>query len=112
MSTPVGTTSNKCRDRMSGSHVAGVFQIVVEVFIPQHTVLIADQPVGIDLGGIELDLNLHVLGDRDERSAHLFDEHFARFVQRVDVGVVAVAAVGEFFERRVFQISEAETRAR
>ena len=57
----------------------------------------SDQPIGIDLGRIELDLNLYILGDRYKRSAHLFDQHFTRFVQRIDIGVVAVSSVRKFF---------------
>ena len=38
----------------------------------------------------------------------LLDEHLARLVERVDVGVVAVAAVGELLQRRVLEVAHAE----
>ncbi len=57
-------------------------------------VLVADQPVGRP-ARIEVDLDFHVLRDRDQRSP-VVDEHLAGFVDGVDVGVVAVALVGEF----------------
>ena len=39
-------------------------------------------------------------------------ERFARLVFRVNVGVIAVAFVGELFHHRIIQISRAETQNR
>ena len=57
---------------------------------------------------VELDLNLHVLRDRDERRAGFAQQHLARLVQRVDVRVVAVALVGQLLHRRVLEVADAE----
>ena len=74
----------------------------------QQPVLVADQPVGADLGRVELDLDLHVLGDRHQRAAHLLDEDLAGLGHRVDVGVVAVALVGERLHLGVLEVAAAE----
>ena len=54
--------------------LAGVLGVVVEVLLVQEAVLVADQAVGRDLRGVELDLDLDVLGDRHQRRAHLLDQ--------------------------------------
>ncbi len=92
---------------MAGADFAGVFLVVVEVLRCEHAILVTKQAVAGHGRRIELDLNLHVLGDRHQRAGHLLDEHLLGFLKRVDVSVVAVPLVGELFERRVFQVAHA-----
>ena len=96
-------------DGVSGTDFTGVFGIVVEVLFRKESVLVTDEAVGLDDRRIELDLDLHVLGDGDERAAHLIDEHFARFAEAVDVGIVAVSFVGEGFHGAVLGVGGAVT---
>ena len=93
---------------MAGADFAGVLLVVVEVLGPQHAVLVAEEPVAGHLARVELDLDLHVLGDGDERAGHLLDEHVAGFGAVVDVVVVAVAVVGDGFHHRVVEVAAAE----
>ena len=51
------------------------------VFVPQNAILVADQAIRAHLRGIELDLELHVLGHGHERGVHLLDEHALRFLR-------------------------------
>ena len=88
--------------------LAGVLGVVVEVLVGHDPVFVADQPVRADLGRVELDLDLDVLGDGDQRRAHLLDQHLVGLARRVDVGVVAVALVGELFEVAVLDVAHAE----
>ena len=93
---------------MSRPDVAGVDLVVVEVLAFQVAGLVADQAVFGDRGGVEFDLDLHVAGDRQERRAHLVDEHLARLVQGVDVGGVAVADLRELLHQRIVVVAPAE----
>ena len=43
---------------------AGVHGIVTKVFVGDGAILVAQETVGDDLVGVELDLQLHVLGDK------------------------------------------------
>ena len=40
------------RYRMSGTDLAGVLRIVVEIFRGQNAILVADQPIGGDAAGL------------------------------------------------------------
>ena len=96
------------RHRVPRADFAGVLLVVVEILGPQHAVLVADEPVAGDLGRVELDLDLHVLGDRHQRAGHLLDEHAAGLGAVIDVVVVAVAVVGDRFHHRVVEVAAAE----
>ena len=91
-----------------GADVAGIDLVVGEILVAQHPVLVADQAVLCDLRGVELHLDLHVAGDGQQGRLHLLDQHLARFLQAVDVGVVAVADVGQAFGHRIVIVAVAE----
>ena len=93
---------------MAGAEVAAVARVVGELLVPQATVRVADQPVTLHLRGVELDLQLHVVGDREQRGAHLLDQHAPRLEQAVDVRVVPVAVISELLHLRVLQIAGPE----
>ena len=94
---------------MARADLARIDLVVVEIFFAQHPLLVTDQPIRSDARRIELDLNLHVLRDRDQRAAHLLHENFARLIERIEIGVVAVSFVGQLLHRRVLQIVVADT---
>ena len=94
-------------DAVAGADFAGVFGVVVEVFLGEETVFVADEAVAGDLGGVEFDLDFDVFGDGDEGAGHLFDQEFAGLAEAVDVAVVAVAFVGEGFHGAVFEVAGA-----
>ena len=95
-------------DIVPGADLASVLGVVVEVLFGEQTVFITDEPVLAHHGGIELDLDFHILRHGDERAVHLLDEHFARLAQAVYVAVVAVALVGQGFHGAVLQVPGAE----
>ena len=71
-------------------------------------VLVTDQAVRGHLGGVEVDLDLHVLGDGHERAAKLANQHAMGLVGAVDVGVVAISLVGKGLQVRILEIARAE----
>ena len=93
---------------MPGADVAGIDLVVGEVLVPEHAVLVADQAVLGDLRRVELDLDLHVAGNGQQGRLHFLDQHLARFLQGVDVGVVAVADVGQALGHRIVVVAIAE----
>lgn len=97
-------------DRVSGAHVAGVLAIVVEVLGGEQPVLVADEAVAAHARRVELHLQLDVARHDVERRAHLGDEHLERPGEVVDVGVVAVAHLGELLHLRVLIVAGAEAR--
>ena len=64
------------------------------------------------VGRIELDLDLHVLGDRNQRRGRLLDQHLARLVDGVDIGGGAVAVLGQRLHQRVVVVAHAEAEHR
>jgi len=97
-------------DPLSGAHLAGVFGIVLEILIGQHAVFIAEQAKGADLGRIELHLDLDVVGLGKEVAAAFLDQHLFRLQQRIDIGIVAIAGIGENLHRVIMVIAHAETQ--
>ena len=93
---------------VAGADFAGIFFVVVKIFGGEHAVFVADQPIAGDLGRVELDLDLHILGNRDERAGHFLDEHLAGFGEAVDIVLVAVAFARDRFHHRVVEIAPAE----
>ncbi len=97
---------------MASADLPGIFFIVVEVLMREDAVLVANQLVGAHGAGIELHLDLHVLGDGHERRASFGNQHSPGLVQRVQVRVVAVAAVGQLLHRRILEIAGANAEHR
>ncbi len=100
------------RHRVARAHVAGILPVVIEILLGQHPVLVPHQPVGLHPERVPLQLELHVLGDGEQRAAQLVDEHLPCLALPVDIGVVAVALVGELFHHRVAQVAGAEAQHR
>ena len=83
------------RHLMARADVAGINFVVVEILLAQGAVLIADQTIFADEGGVELDLDLHVMGDREEGRGQFGVEHPPGLSGAVDIGVIAVPAIGD-----------------
>ena len=81
------------------ANFAGIDLVVVEILTLQGAVFIAQQSVFADLGGVEFHLQFHILCDHGQGRAELLHQHLARFTQVVDVGVVAIARVGQLFHQ-------------
>lgn len=92
---------------MTGTDLASVFGVVIKIFFGQQPFVVTDEAILADQREIEIDLNLHVFGDGDERSLHLFDEHFAFFADAIDVGVVAGTFISQCFHRVILEIAGA-----
>ena len=58
---------------MPCADLAGVLGVVVEILGAQDSILIPDKPVRPDQRGLELHLDLHVFGNRDQCAAHFLD---------------------------------------
>ena len=97
---------------MARADFARVLRVVVEILFAQEPLLVAEQAIRADLRGIELDLNLHVLGDGHEVGVHLLDENFLRLFLRVEVVVIAVALVRELVHEGVFEVVGAHAERR
>ena len=95
---------------MPGTHVPGVLLVVVEVARLESAFFVSDEPIGGDLGRVKLHLDLHVLGDGHHRSGHLIQQHFAGFAERVEIGVITVAAVGHGHHPIVPQVADADSQ--
>ena len=89
---------------MPGADLAGVLFVVLEILRRHDPVFIAEEPVGGDLGGIELDLDLHILGDRHRAPGELLDEHLPRLPRSIDVGIDPVAVVSELLHLFVLEV--------
>src|SRR3546814_7577939 len=81
------------------------------VFFKQKTACemrISDWSSDVCSSGLELDLDLHVACDGQQGRAHLLHQHLARLGEAVDVGVVAVADVGQLLGQRIVVVAAAE----
>ena len=92
------------RHTVAGADLAGVLRVVFEILRRHDPVFVAEEPVGGDLGGIELHLDLHILGDRHRAPGELLDEHLPRLPRPVDVGIDPVAVVGELLHLLVLEV--------
>ena len=90
---------------MTGPDIARINLVIVEVFLRQYPVFIADQTVFLDEGGVELNLDFDILGDGEQRRRHFVIEHLLRFNRAVDIGIVAIANVRDLFHHRVVEIA-------
>ena len=96
------------RHRVARPDLARIHLVVIEIFLPQHPLLVSDQPVGGDPRRIEFHLDLHVFRDRHERPVDLLHENFARFIDRIEIGVIPVPFVGQLLHRRILQVVRAD----
>ena len=63
---------------MPSAYFSRILAIIVEIFVRQQPIFVADQTVGLDSLWIEIDLNLDVFGNRDQSRPHLLHEAFLR----------------------------------
>ena len=90
---------------MARADLARINCVIVEILAVERPRLVADQAIFADLRRVELDLDLHVLGDRDEVRAALLHQHLLRFGKAVDVAGIAVAVLGEALHQRIVEIA-------
>ena len=93
---------------MAGSELSGVDVVVAEIAVAHPAVLESDQSVPVHDVLVELDLDLRVLGDRQQRRDELVLEEPFGFVDGVDVGVEPVSLVGQLLHRHVVEVAHAE----
>jgi hypothetical protein len=55
--------------------------------------------------GVEIYLDLEIESDHLQGGGQIFDEQFLGLVQIIDIGVVAVAVVGQRFHHHVVQVA-------
>lgn len=60
---------------MAGADLSGVYRVILEIFFIEEAVFVAYEAVTCDIGWVELDLDLYILGYCDQRSAHLIHQH-------------------------------------
>ncbi len=101
-----------CGDGMARANFAGIDAIVAEILAAERASLVTDQAIFGDTLGVELDLDLHVVGDREEGAADFVDQHAAGFGFAVDVSCDAVAVLGQALHQRVIVIAAAEAEYR
>ena len=101
-------------DFIDGGHavaradVACIYFVIVEVFIAQGAVCIADQAVFFDGGRVEFDLDFDILRYGGECGGQLLLQDFFRFFFVVDVAVIAVARIGDLFHHVFVVVAHAE----
>ena len=95
---------------VAGADVARIHFVVVEVFVAQGAVGVADQAVFLNRGGVEFDLDFHVLRHGGEGGGQLVLQDFFGFFFIVDVAVIAVARIGDLFHHVFVVIARAETQ--
>ena len=94
---------------MARAHVARVHRIVVEVLALERAGLVAHEAILRHRRRIELHLQLHVLGDGEQRGARFLDQHFLRFAQRVDIRRHAIAVLGQRLRQLIAIVALAES---
>ena len=82
---------------MAWADIARIYFVIVEVFIAQGAVGVADQAVFFDSGRIEFNLDFDILRNGGECGGQLLLQDFFRFFFVVDVAVIAVACIGNLF---------------
>ena len=97
---------------MAGADLAGIDAVVVEVLAVQRPRLETDLAVFGDDGRIELDLELHVGRDREQRRGGFLHQRLLGFRQRVDIGGDAVAVLRDGLHELIVVVAlpEAEDR--
>ena len=100
------------RHRVARTDFARVLLVVIKVLRGEAAVLVAQEPVALDLGRIELDLHLHVLRDGHERAAELVHHHLLRLEDGVKKGVVAVPGIRQLLHVRILVIAAPDAQHR
>ena len=80
---------------MPPAQIARIFGVVVEVLVGQTTVVVPNQPIRRDLGGIEFHLDLGILGHREEGARQFLHDHPPGLPQRVDGIGHTITVVGQ-----------------
>jgi len=68
-------------------------------------VLVPDQAVVGHYIRVEIDLDLGIQGDNLQGGGQIFDEEFLSFIEVIDVGIAAVAIVGQLLDQHVIQVA-------
>ena len=93
---------------MAGADVASVHRVITEVLAFQYPIFVADQPILLNQRRIEFNLDFHVLGNRQQGGAHLFNQHLVGLLQGINVGVVAVTGVSQLFHQPIVIVAGSE----
>ena len=94
---------------MTRAHIARVHRIVVEVLALECAGFVAHQAVLRDRRRIELHLQLHVLGDGEQRGAGFLDQHFLRLAQRVDIRRHSIAVLRQRLRQLIAVVALSES---
>ena len=97
---------------MAGADIARIDLIIVEILFGKRAILITDQAVFADQRGIELDLDLHVLGDREQCCRHFLVEHLLCFERGIDIGIITVPDISDVFHHRFVVVALPEAKRR
>jgi len=78
-----------------GTDLTSIDGIVAEVLVGHIPVLVTDQAVVGNHIGVEIHLDFGIQGDHLQGGGQIFDEELLGLVQVIDVGITAVAVVGQ-----------------
>ena len=112
-----GSTA-RCRHLINRGHgsartnLACIHLIVVEILAVQCARLVADQSVFRHGGGVPFHLDFHIIRNRKQRAGQLIHQHFAGFIQRIDIGSRAVAVLRQRLHDGVVQIAATKAQNR
>ena len=82
---------------MPRAQIARILGVIIEILVGQTAVVVPNQPIRRDLGGIEFHLDLGILGHREEGARQFLHDHPPGLTQRVDGIGHTVAVVGQHF---------------
>ena len=90
---------------MPTSDLPRIDLVVLEVLCIQGAILVSDETISLHVGGVELDLQLDVVGHGAHGGAEVLPEHALRLLDRVNIGVVAVSIIGDGLHLRVLVVA-------
>ena len=93
---------------MARADLAGIDLVVREVLAAQGAGFVADEPIFAHRRRVELDLDLDVAGDGEQRGGGFLDQRLAGLGQAVDIDRRAVAVLRQPLHERVVVVAHAE----
>ncbi len=96
---------------VTGTDFTGIDLVVAEILAFQRAVFKADLAIFGHHRRVEFELDFHVFRHHCQRRRHFVHQHFLRFVQIVDIRVIAITGIGDLLQQLVVVVAGAEAEA-
>ncbi len=96
-------------DRLPRAHLARIHRVVAELLLGELTVFIADLAIAHHARRIKFNLDFYIAGNHMQRGRKLIDQQVPGLVERVDIGIHAIALVGQLLQHIVIVGSGTES---